>query len=108
MVTRGGQRCLSSWGVRQALAQVLALALASNKKGDAMEVGRIAINYYDTRTLAEKVQSFVAIVESPSVKAERKARPSWDQYWMESAVHAATRSTCPRAQVGCVMVRIGC
>jgi len=79
--------------------------VAADEKGGLMEVGRITINHYDTRTLAEKVQSFVAIVESPPVKAERKARPSWNQYFMEDALHVATRSTCPRASVGCVMVR---
>lgn len=71
-----------------------------------MEVGKIAvIGHYDTRTFTEKVMPFVAIVESPTVKAERKARPSWDLHFMEDALHAATRSTCPRASVGCVMVR---
>lgn len=32
-------------------------------------------------------------------------RPTWDEYFIELATVVATRSTCPRAQVGCVMVR---
>lgn len=32
-------------------------------------------------------------------------RPSWDVYFLQMAHHAASRATCPRAQVGCVLVR---
>lgn len=32
-------------------------------------------------------------------------RPSWDDYFAEIATVVAKRSTCPRAQVGCVLVR---
>lgn len=32
-------------------------------------------------------------------------RPSWDVYWLQMARLAATRATCPRLQVGCVLVR---
>lgn len=32
-------------------------------------------------------------------------RPSWDQYHLSMARQAATRSSCPRASVGCVLVR---
>jgi dCMP deaminase len=32
-------------------------------------------------------------------------RPGWDEYFMEIARTVATRATCPRASVGCVMVR---
>lgn len=32
-------------------------------------------------------------------------RPSWDQYFIELARLVATRSTCNRKQVGCVLVR---
>ena len=32
------------------------------------------------------------------------SRPSWDELWMTFAVHLAERSTCKRAQVGCVVV----
>lgn len=31
-------------------------------------------------------------------------RPSWDQYFIDVATLAASRSTCNRAQVGCVLV----
>ncbi len=33
------------------------------------------------------------------------ARVSWDRYFMNLAVQAATRSTCPRKSVGAVIVR---
>lgn len=33
------------------------------------------------------------------------ARPSWKEYWMGIAQATATRSTCLRANVGCVLVR---
>jgi dCMP deaminase len=32
-------------------------------------------------------------------------RPSWDQYFMGIALEVAKRSTCPRAQVGAIIVR---
>jgi len=32
-------------------------------------------------------------------------RPSWDQYFMDIAFEVAKRSTCPRAQVGAIIVR---
>jgi dCMP deaminase len=32
-------------------------------------------------------------------------RPSWDQYFMGIAAEVAKRSTCPRAQVGAIIVR---
>ena len=32
-------------------------------------------------------------------------RPGWDNYFMEIARSVSTRSTCPRASVGCVFVR---
>jgi dCMP deaminase len=35
----------------------------------------------------------------------RMARVSWDRYFMNLAVQAATRSTCPRKSVGAVIVR---
>lgn len=61
--------------------------------------------HYDLRTIGDKV----AMLLSPSFQVVpplgRKERPSWDQYWMESAVHTSARATCPRASVGCVMVR---
>ncbi|HLH75924.1 MAG TPA: dCMP deaminase family protein [Candidatus Binataceae bacterium] len=33
------------------------------------------------------------------------ARPTWDQYFMQITRQVAERSTCPRAQVGAVIVR---
>ena len=35
----------------------------------------------------------------------RRARPSWDEYFLQLARQAATRSTCLRRQVGAVLVR---
>lgn len=35
---------------------------------------------------------------------EKSARPSWDEYFMQLAQAAASRSTCTRKQVGCVLV----
>src|SRR5579872_4785379 len=32
-------------------------------------------------------------------------RPGWDEYFMQIARTVATRSTCPRATVGCVLTR---
>ncbi len=32
-------------------------------------------------------------------------RPGWDEYFMEIARTVATRATCPRASVGCVITR---
>ena len=32
-------------------------------------------------------------------------RPGWDEYFMDVARTVATRATCPRASVGCVIVR---
>lgn len=32
-------------------------------------------------------------------------RPGWDEYFMEVARTVATRATCPRASVGCVITR---
>lgn len=32
-------------------------------------------------------------------------RPAWDEYFMQIARTVATRATCPRASVGCVLVR---
>ena len=37
--------------------------------------------------------------------ALKKARPSWDEYFMRIAHEVATRSTCPRLAVGAVVVR---
>ena len=36
---------------------------------------------------------------------KNKKRSSWDQYFMEKAIHASTRSTCNRLHVGAVLVR---
>lgn len=35
-------------------------------------------------------------------------RPSWDRYFLDIAKAVATRSTCNRKQVGCVIVRDKC
>lgn len=33
------------------------------------------------------------------------SRPTWDEYFCELATVVSKRSTCPRAQVGCLLVR---
>lgn len=33
------------------------------------------------------------------------SRPSWQQYWLDMASLVATRATCTRLKVGCVLVR---
>jgi dCMP deaminase len=47
----------------------------------------------------------VASQKKTKAKARRKARPSWDEYFMLIAELAATRSTCLRRQVGAVIVK---
>jgi len=39
--------------------------------------------------------------------AERKERPSWDEYFMSAALLISLRSACDRLQVGCVLVSGG-
>jgi dCMP deaminase len=39
----------------------------------------------------------------PAPKAPK--RPGWDEYFMQIARTVATRATCPRASVGCVLTR---
>ena len=34
-----------------------------------------------------------------------RTRQTWDEYFLEMATHAATRATCDRLHVGCVLVR---
>ncbi len=46
-----------------------------------------------------------AIDTSREHAALKKARPSWDEYFMRIAHEVATRSTCPRLAVGAVIVR---
>lgn len=43
--------------------------------------------------------------EGGSGASSRPVRPSWDEYFMQLARQAATRSTCLRRQVGAVLVR---
>ena len=38
-------------------------------------------------------------------KKQLAERPSWDRYFMDIAYEVANRSTCPRAQVGAVIVK---
>ncbi len=37
--------------------------------------------------------------------APRRARPSWDEYFMKLAMLASERATCPRMHCGCVLVK---
>lgn len=43
--------------------------------------------------------------DSNRVYTTRMSRLSWDRYFMNLAIQAATRSTCPRKAVGAVIVR---
>lgn len=71
-----------------------------------MQVGRItSLEPYDVRTFAEKVQSVVRTAIIAATEPAKIARPPWDRYWIDIAHLVATRATCPRAQVGCVLVR---
>ena len=36
---------------------------------------------------------------------DSQARPGWDEYFLQIARTVATRATCPRASVGCVLTR---
>lgn len=40
-----------------------------------------------------------------SLKPQKKARKSWDQYFLDIATQVATRATCDRKHVGAVIVR---
>jgi dCMP deaminase len=46
-----------------------------------------------------------APAEPRAILLERRVRPTWDEYFMLLAGAAATRSTCLKRQVGCVVVR---
>ena len=59
---------------------------------------------YDTRTIDQKVRDMFSPT-SIAPPTQRTERPSWDVYFMEQAIHVSSRSTCPRAAVGCVMVQ---
>ena len=37
--------------------------------------------------------------------AEKRKRPSWDEYFLKMAMLVSERATCPRMHVGCVLVR---
>lgn len=39
------------------------------------------------------------------MSAPRHAKPTWDEYFMAMAVLVASRATCERGHVGCVLVR---
>lgn len=43
--------------------------------------------------------------ETSAARASLPRRPSWDEYFLQLARQAATRSTCLRRQVGAVLVR---
>ncbi len=45
------------------------------------------------------------ITETPELKIKAAKRVSWDEYFMNIAIQAATRSTCDRKHVGAVIVK---
>ena len=44
-------------------------------------------------------------MKSPESSSKAQSRPSWDKYFLEIAKVVASRSTCPRASVGAVIVK---
>jgi dCMP deaminase len=54
---------------------------------------------------SEKPQTAVDIIEAATQRFA--ARPSWDDYFMATAVLLSTRSPCERLHVGCVIVTTG-
>ena len=45
--------------------------------------------------------------EVAALVAQRERRPSWDEYFMSTALLLSTRSACERLHVGCVLVSGG-
>lgn len=56
------------------------------------------IDYPDDNSLLQQVAELVAT---------RSGRPSWDAYFMSTALLISLRSSCERLQVGCVLVSGG-
>ncbi len=56
-------------------------------------------NFSKLASLAELAKSAAPVTATPA------KRPSWDEYFMTLARTAATRSTCDRLAVGCILVR---
>ena len=47
----------------------------------------------------------MSLTNEQSGNTMTNTRPSWHEYWMGMAEQVATRSTCPRATVGAVLVK---
>ncbi len=50
---------------------------------------------------------YETLFEMEKLVSSWKKRPSWDEYFMATAILIASRSTCSRLNVGCVLVSSG-
>jgi dCMP deaminase len=70
---------------------------------DDMERQNIQMSLAFQEAIDNQEKAFTGILELPKDYNPKPARPSFDDTFMESARTWAKRSTCPRANVGCVI-----
>jgi dCMP deaminase len=68
-------------------------------------IARRALFYNYFKSLMKKKISPVKLISEATKKFS--SRPSWDEYFMATAVLMSTRSNCERLHVGCVIVTGG-